>query len=187
MSYFNLHKQYVKYGEYHSHPTNVIQHQIFVPLILWSMFGFMSYTNPIVDLPIPAELSSYIIPNYSLLMLAVYSVYYIILDPAAGLMYFPILAALLASATYVAHQITYGLLILSAVHVVSWVIQVNGHYVYEKRAPALLDNLPQAFLMAPFFVFLEGLFALGYRKEFHAAVNADITHKVREFHKAKQS
>ncbi|KAI8022755.1 Phenylalanine--tRNA ligase alpha subunit, cytoplasmic [Camellia lanceoleosa] len=33
--------------------------------------------------------------------------------------------------------------------------QFIGHGIFEKRAPALLDNLAQAFLMAPYFVFLE--------------------------------
>ncbi|RVW32033.1 hypothetical protein CK203_097416 [Vitis vinifera] len=35
-------------------------------------------------------------------------------------------------------------------------------WIFEKRAPALLDNLAQAFLMAPFFVLLEALQASGY-------------------------
>ncbi|KAH0460260.1 hypothetical protein IEQ34_010923 [Dendrobium chrysotoxum] len=43
----------------------------------------------------------------------------------------------------------------------------------KKRAPALLDNLSQAFLMAPFFVLLEllqSLFGYGPYPGFHANV-----------------
>lgn len=36
-----------------------------------------------------------------------------------------------------------------------WVAQFVGHGVFEGRAPALLDNLFQAFFMAPVFVLLE--------------------------------
>lgn len=39
--------------------------------------------------------------------------------------------------------------------VLCWVAQFVGHGVFEGRAPALLDNLFQAFFMAPVFVILE--------------------------------
>lgn len=49
------------------------------------------------------------------------------------------------------------------IHVFSWISQFVGHGVFEGRAPALLDNLAQAFLLAPLFVWLEVLFKFGYR------------------------
>ncbi|KAF7799681.1 hypothetical protein EIP86_010921 [Pleurotus ostreatoroseus] len=49
------------------------------------------------------------------------------------------------------------------VHVVSWILQFLGHGLAEKRAPALLDNLLGAVVLAPFFAYLEILFGLGYR------------------------
>lgn len=39
--------------------------------------------------------------------------------------------------------------------VACWVAQFVGHGVFEKRAPALLDNLFQAIFMAPLFVVIE--------------------------------
>jgi uncharacterized membrane protein YGL010W len=39
--------------------------------------------------------------------------------------------------------------------VAGWVAQFVGHGVFEGRAPALLDNLVQAFFMAPIFVIME--------------------------------
>ena len=42
-----------------------------------------------------------------------------------------------------------------AFHVVCWIAQFVGHGVFEKRAPALLDSVDQAFITAPLFVLLE--------------------------------
>ncbi|KAF3651759.1 hypothetical protein FXO38_16442 [Capsicum annuum] len=47
------------------------------------------------------------------------------------------------------------LTVVLAAQLFCWTGQFVGHEVFEKRAPALLDNLTQAFLMAPFFVLLE--------------------------------
>lgn len=42
-------------------------------------------------------------------------------------------------------------------------MQFFGHFYFEHRAPALIDNIFQAFLLAPLFIFMELLFVLGYR------------------------
>ncbi|PVV00509.1 hypothetical protein BB560_005106 [Smittium megazygosporum] len=186
MKVFDLKYQYVKYGEYHSHPINVLQHQIFVPLIVWSSLGFLSLTPSFFSFPIPEMFKNVVFPNWALAMYLIYSVYYFILDAPVSLLYAPIQGFMLVTSSYVAHYVAYGKLILGIVYILSWVIQVNGHYVYEKRAPALLDNLPQAFIMAPFFVFLEGLFSLGFKKEFHDTVEKEIKIKVDAFHKSKK-
>ena len=49
--------------------------------------------------------------------------------------------------------------------VLSWLLQFYGHGVHEGRAPALLDNLLGAVVLAPLFVFIEVLFCFGYRPE----------------------
>ncbi|XP_052878339.1 2-hydroxy-palmitic acid dioxygenase mpo1-like [Gossypium arboreum] len=70
-----------------------------------------------------------------------------------------------------------------------WTGQFLGHGMFEKRAPALLDNLVQAFLMAPFFVLLEVLRSLfGYEPYpgFHMLVNAKIKAEIKEWQDKKQ-
>jgi uncharacterized membrane protein YGL010W len=44
---------------------------------------------------------------------------------------------------------------VGAVQVGCWLAQFLGHGLLEGRSPALLDNLLQAFFMAPVFVLLE--------------------------------
>jgi uncharacterized membrane protein YGL010W len=53
----------------------------------------------------------------------------------------------------------------------------------EKRAPALFDSLLQAIFIAPFFVWLECLFYMGYRKEFQFHVAHDAAKNIAAFRK----
>ena len=43
---------------------------------------------------------------------------------------------------------------MSLINIVSWIAQFIGHGVFEKRAPAIKDNLAYA-LLAPFFITFE--------------------------------
>lgn len=56
----------------------------------------------------------------------------------------------------------------------AWILQFIGHGKFEGRAPALLDNLVQAFFLAPFFVFFEVMFMLGYRPELKARLDQNV-------------
>lgn len=67
------------------------------------------------------------------------------------------------------------------VHVISWIAQFIGHGAFERRAPALLDNLVQAVFLAPMFVWLEVLFKLGYRKELQMRVEKRVEEEVAKF------
>jgi 2-hydroxy fatty acid dioxygenase len=71
-------------------------------------------------------------------------------------------------------------------HAASWIAQFVGHGKFEGRAPALLDNLFQAFFLAPLFVWLEILFALGYRPDLQSRVNELVLQDVKKFRDSKQ-
>ena len=66
-------------------------------------------------------------------------------------------------------------------HIFSWVAQFVGHGKFEGRAPALLDNLFQAFFLAPLFVWLETLFAMGYRPELRTRVDKMVQQDIAKF------
>lgn len=78
---------------------------------------------------------------------------------------------------------TYGI----AAEIISWGAQFIGHGVYEGRAPALLDNLLQALVLAPFFVFMEFLFKFGYRPELQKRVNDAVEKEVKKFRASKEA
>lgn len=70
---------------------------------------------------------------------------------------------------------------------VAWLAQFVGHGKFEGRAPALLDNLLQAFLLAPLFVWMEILFFLGYRPELRARYHQGVEKKIAAFQGQKKS
>jgi uncharacterized membrane protein YGL010W len=144
---------------------------IFVPLIYFTALVFTSRTPPII-----AGL------NLSWIQTIIYATGYITLEPVAGLLYAPILTfeaivanqlAALASQQHSA-SFTNIMPICVGLHVLSWIAQFYGHGVHEKRSPALVDNLVQALYLAPLFVWLELLFALGYRKDLKDHINDEV-------------
>lgn len=67
----------------------------------------------------------------------------------------------------------------------SWVPQILSHRFIEGRAPAFFDNLAQAFLLAPFFVFLEVLFKFGYRPELNKEITELANKNIAEYRKTQ--
>ena len=69
-----------------------------------------------------------------------------------------------------------------AVHVASWYLQIHaGHKIIEGATPASLVNLGAALTAAPLFAFYEGVWFVGFRKEFQQRVIAQVavyTHEV---------
>lgn len=89
--------------------------------------------------------------------------------------------------------------VAGAVHVVSWISQFIGHGVvrvtlvrtadhqFEGRKPALFDSLFQSIVLAVFFVFLEVLFAVGYRPALHKQVQNKVGIAVTEYRRGLAS
>lgn len=69
------------------------------------------------------------------------------------------------------------------IHIASWLAQFVGHGAFEGRAPALLDNLVQAFLLAPLFVWMEILFFFGYRPELKSRYDKSVEKEIAAFRK----
>ena len=109
------------------------------------------------------------------------------MEPVAGGLLAPILLGATAYSSYL--TATYGATanyIALGLFLGSWIAQFVGHGIYEKRAPALLDNLVQALFLAPFFVWMEILFALGYRPELKARVEEAVEKEIERFRKSKE-
>lgn len=128
----------------------------------------------------------YLEANLGTIACLTYSTLYILMEPVAG----GILAPLLLGGTAYAHHLTstYGMkanYIAIGVHIFSWLAQFVGHGVFEGRAPALLDNLVQAFFLAPFFVWLEVLFAFGYRPGLKARLDKAVEVEIEKYRKEK--
>lgn len=108
------------------------------------------------------------------------------MEPVAGALLAPLLIGGTAAMNYLNH--TFGVTAVYwslGIQVVSWIAQFVGHGVFEGRAPALLDNLVQAFFLAPLFVWLEVLFYLGYRPQLKARIDKAIQQEIAKFKNGK--
>jgi len=99
--------------------------------------------------------------------------YYFILSPAATLTHIPVTVVTLLTATAYASK-PGSLEIAAAINVVCWLAQFYGHGVHEGRAPALLDNLLGALVLAPLFVHFEVGFVLGLFKQTKKDLHNDV-------------
>ncbi|ETW84268.1 hypothetical protein HETIRDRAFT_439100 [Heterobasidion irregulare TC 32-1] len=175
-SLFDVRKQLTFYGAYHSNPTNVNIHIICVPLLLWS-FQVLSSTLPVPDFfpAVAHKFNDYLLFDFNVAAVhaAIYLAYYFVLDPVAAFLYTPQMIVSLLTAISFSKKAD-NITIAALLHAVSWIAQFVGHGFAEKRAPALLDNLIGAVVLAPFFVHLEVLFMLGYRPELHKQLTNDV-------------
>ncbi|KAJ1750438.1 hypothetical protein LPJ58_005182 [Coemansia sp. RSA 1591] len=192
---FDIRSEFSKYGEYHANKINIAIHMVFVPTILWTSMGLVTLAQPhaLFEFPTPiSALLSHIpgpppVANTATLIITAFAAFYIVLDQIAGLLATPVLYGFLVSAQQYALSSPASLQYLLALFAIAWVAQFIGHGVFERRAPALLDNLMQALVMAPFFVFLEVLFALGYRPSLHRELRNEIGSRVLAFRRAAKN
>ncbi|KAI8527383.1 hypothetical protein RHMOL_Rhmol12G0070800 [Rhododendron molle] len=193
---FNLERHFAFYGAYHSNPINIAIHTLFVWPIFLTAILILYFTPSLFNLPpievsLPGNSNLVLILNLGFLGTLLYAVFYVCLDARAGS-----LAALLCFvcwvvSSYLANLMGFSLAwkVVLAAQLVCWTGQFIGHGVFEKRAPALLDNLSQALLMAPFFVLLEALQTIfGYEPYpgFHVAVQAEVEAEINEWKDKKQ-
>ncbi|KAI8919299.1 hypothetical protein DFJ77DRAFT_453745 [Powellomyces hirtus] len=184
-SVFSFKDQLLQYGQYHNSKINQLVHIVFVPTILWSAQVWLTQTGAIADWSL-----SYLWPlNLAFILTVMYNVYYIILDPIAGTLYAPVLFGLCHYANvFAAKDQVFGLspqMAATAIHLSSWIMQFAGHGFAEGRAPALLDNLLQALVLAPFFVWIEVLFRLGYRPQLRNDLQKSVDDAIAVWRKSK--
>lgn len=181
----NLEKQLRFYGAYHHDPMNIGIHIIGVPIILWTSFLLAANTPPLVQLPKSMAIP-YLDPNAGTIGCLCYCALYILLEPVAGTALSALLLAATAYGKYL--TVTHGMTAnfwAGAGFVACWIAQFLGHGMFEGRAPALLDNLFQALFLAPLFVWLEILFALGYRPELKSRVDKMVQQDITKYRQAK--
>ncbi|GMP58337.1 hypothetical protein CsSME_00022041 [Camellia sinensis var. sinensis] len=161
IGFFDLEKHFAFYGAYHSNPINIAIHMLLVWPIFFTALLILYFTPSLFSLPY-IEFSSFginfiLILNIGFLLALIYAVFYICLDAKAGSLAAFLCFICWVFSSFFASQLGLSLAwkVVLAAQLVCWTGQFIGHGVFEKRAPALLDNLSQAFLMAPFFVLLE--------------------------------
>ncbi|KAL2373187.1 DUF962 domain-containing protein [Blastomyces gilchristii SLH14081] len=181
----NLEKQFTFYGAYHHNPVNVAIHITCVPVIMLCMFQLATNSGPVIPLPDSLSITN-LPPNLGTIAGLLYASLYVLMEPVAGALLAPLLVGGTAlvnhlTATYGSAATYWGL----GIQAVAWIAQFVGHGAFEGRAPALLDNLVQAFFLAPFFVWLEILFSLGYRPQLKARIDQAVMKEIAKFKEEK--
>ncbi|KAK6931252.1 2-hydroxy-palmitic acid dioxygenase Mpo1-like [Dillenia turbinata] len=192
---FDLEKHFAFYGAYHSDPINIIIHTIFVWPIAFFTLLILYFTPDLFNLPrIEISLCGYdlvLIFNIGFVLTVIYALFYVCFDPKAGSLAAFIFFLFWVASSFVGKYLGFSLAwkVVLAGQVICWTGQFIGHGMFEKRAPALLDNLSQAFLMAPLFVLLEALHTFcGYEPYpgFNARVQQMIGAEINEWQEKKQ-
>lgn len=139
-------KFFYSYGKYHYDILNIVIHIICVPIITLTLDRMVSLWAKDLGLSF----------NPFLILYGILTPIYLYVDFVSGLItsiQYPIIGYLLKDY----HFSLFGLTDMQStalLHVFSWILQFIGHGAFEKRKPALLDNIFLVF-NAPVFVNIE--------------------------------
>ncbi|CAH7668082.1 hypothetical protein PPACK8108_LOCUS2556 [Phakopsora pachyrhizi] len=192
-SIFDLENQFEFYGQYHSNLINILTHIVCVPAIFFSAIVLVhsSQIFPTADQNrLYGKSGTYFDFNLSTIVSICYGVFFTILEPISG----GTLCLLLVSAGHWSNLIyensedqSFLIRVTWIVFGLSWILQFVGHGKFEKRAPALIDNLFQSLVLAVLFVWLEVWFYFGYRPELRNRLKLKIDRAILEYRSRKSS
>ncbi len=156
----NLEQQLSKYAAYHLNHKNILTHFIGIPLIVFSILCLTARAG--------VDIGSFKL-TLAMLLIAVSTIYYFILDKVFGLLMLILLAAVYPLASQIA-EFSLGQWLATSIgfFVVGWVFQFVGHY-FEKKKPAFVDDVI-GLAIGPLFVLAEFIFMLGFRKPLHTRI-----------------
>lgn len=133
-----------EYGESHQNVTNKIIHWICVPLIFWTILGFISY------IPTP----HFYIPSFgyisiaSIIALVIVSVFYFRLSVVVGLIMIFLMLIMEYFISLCNLQFgTKSWIVYLVVFIITWLLQFVGHKI-EGKKPSFLKDL-QFLLVGP--------------------------------------
>ncbi len=151
--------QMAMYSAYHRNGRNRATHFVGIPLIVFAIFV------PLAMVRVWDQVS------LGMVLFVLAGLFYLWLDRTLGALMALVLLLLLVLGEWVAAQgTTTAWSVFAIAFVGGWAFQLVGH-VYERRRPALADNLLQA-LIGPMFLVAETAFALGFKRPMHDAVEA---------------
>ena len=152
--------QLAQYADYHRDRRNIATHFVGIPMIVLAVQVLLSR---------PALQAGAFVLAPALLTTLLACLYYVALDRPLGVLMAALLAAGLALAGQIAGLSTSAWLGWGiGLFLVGWVTQFVGH-IWEGRKPAFVDDVI-GLVIGPLFVVAELVFALGLRRDLHAAI-----------------
>lgn len=157
----DLRSQLRFYKFYHHNNTNVLIHSIFVPTILFSSACMLH------------RVSIYGKITVTHVFCLCFGIFYTLLYVPTGLLAASLLVLL--NVALDKHWINLSFYEELTLFVVGWICQFIGHAFFEKKKPALFDNLVQSLVLAPYFILFELLFELGLMPQLREQLEKDVT------------
>jgi 2-hydroxy fatty acid dioxygenase len=182
---------YFSYAKYHYNDTNKLIHVIFIPTILFTALGMLHYGANWGRLPLLGGTSIQL--DIGAILLAILLPVYLFVDFLTGLVStFFFLGQLFTSNYLFNNQVDHfpflGLThfqVMLYLHLFAWLTQFVGHGIFEKRAPALLDNMLLMFV-APFFMIFEVLnIGIGYKEKEVKGWNRYVALEIKQYRESK--
>ena len=164
----NFVKELAFYAAFHQEKRNIWIHVIGVPAITFTLFLVLSrfHLFNIGNFPVSASIA----------FVTVVSLYYFSLDFIFAFSATLLFGGLVFLAEYVTSTLpaTTAWSIFAIGQIVGWGTQFYGHYAFEKRKPAILDNLFQALVSSPLFVVADIYFELGLRTKLKLEIENEL-------------
>ncbi len=185
--FLNFQGFFASYGEYHANSINKAIHMVFIPVLMATTIGMLNTLHSfakvtILDYSVPVNISS--------VLLCFILLWYIYLDPLSGLVSSVLYTSsfflmLHVQASWAYTSISF-LQFCALLNLFSWIAQFIGHFVYEKRVPALFDNLFLT-LVAPDFAVIEWMALLGYKEQEIGEATLVIEDRIKKFRESKKA
>lgn len=191
LSLFDFKVQFVEYAQFHHNQANKIIHIIFVPAIFvtalvflhylpLSHFGYFGYDEGVVSDDDDGWTAAH-------LVWLLYLIYYFVIEPLATVFYLPLLLAYFHISSLAYSSIP--LYVSVMIHLLSWSVQFYGHFHHEHRAPALFSKhsmfLIQPLVLAPMFIWMELLFACGYKRDLKVELDRKTEEAIEEWKRCR--
>ena len=151
-------RELARYGQSHQTRANVAVHIVCVPLLIWSAACILAVHHQ----------------RAAWVALSLASLRWLSLTPLVGGLATVLYTCLIANAFQAGVQWREAIYL----HLFSWALQLLSHTFLEKKRPAFLDGLLQAFSSAPLFVVFDVLFLVGFDPALRRDVEALAASKV---------
>lgn len=181
-----LEEFFVSYGSYHDHWINQLIHIVCIPLLYFSGLCLLQSVFPFGTKIYETENLPFFVFNLSTLIHFFLCFLYLNVDLVSGCIsttfytFLWVVARNWYLSAYSTGTIGEFMKYQGILHVICWIAQFIGHGLFEKRAPALMDNFLLT-LVAPDFVIIEILFYFGWRSETRARSDKSIKSNIAEY------
>jgi uncharacterized membrane protein YGL010W len=136
----SLVRLFEEYAESHRHPMNRLTHKVAIPLIVFHVIAMLTWI-PLFTIP---STSFVVTAGHTSALFAIG--WYLFMSPKLGA-----LMALGFAACFPLAAVTPPVVVI-AIAVFAWIVQLAGHFVWEKNSPAFLRNMVQTLVGPIFFV-----------------------------------